>query len=247
MDRVTFATSSGIVWLALAVHFAAGLVSIVAGAIALSVGKGGRLHKQSGVVFTWAMVVLGLTAAGIGTYENRPGQVFGGLLAAYLVFSGMTTVKPLPGIGRRADVALMVLAFGYAVASLYGGVHEWMDPTVQVIGRPRVVPPLVIGTVMLLAAIGDLRAIRAGGLRGSRRLARHLWRMCFGLFVATGSFFLGQMKFIPEPVRIVPLLLVLAFAPILFLFYWMWRVRIRGRLSGIVVAAVQISARPRAR
>ncbi len=86
----------------------------------------------------------------------------------------------------------------------------------------------------VLAAIGDLRAIRLGGLRGSRRLARHLWRMCFGLFIATGSFFLGQMKFIPEPVRIVPLLLVLAFAPILFLFYWMWRVRVRGRLSGIV-------------
>jgi hypothetical protein len=118
-------------------------------------------------------------------------------------------------------------------------VTEWLDPTVTVVGRPRVVPPLVIGTVMLLAAIGDLRAIRAGGLRGSRRLARHLWRMCFGLFVATGSFFLGQMKFIPEAVRIVPLLLVLAFAPILFLFYWMWRVRVRGRLSGIVVGAAQ--------
>jgi hypothetical protein len=239
MDRVTFATSAGIVWLALAVHFAAGLVAIVSGAIALAVAKGGRLHKQSGLVFTWAMVVLGLTAAGIGTYENRPGQVFGGLLAAYLVFTAMTTVKSLPGIGQRVNVALMVLAFCYAVASIYGGVNEWLDPTVQVIGRPRVVPPLVIGTVMLLAAIGDLRAIRAGGLRGSRRLARHLWRMCFGLFVATGSFFLGQMKFIPEPVRIVPLLLVLAFAPILFLFYWMWRVRVRGRLSGIVVGATQ--------
>jgi hypothetical protein len=36
------------------------------------------------------------------------------------------------------------------------------------------------------------------------------------------------MKFIPEPVRIVPVLLVLAFAPILLLFYWMWRVRVRG-------------------
>jgi hypothetical protein len=215
------------------------LVAIVTGTIALAVAKGGRLHKRSGLVFTWAMVVLGLMAAGIGTYENRPGQVFAGLLAAYLVFSAMTTVKPLPGIGQRFNVALMVLAFAYAVASLYGGVHEWLDRTVQVIGRPRVVPPLVIGTVMLLAAIGDLRAIRAGGLRGSRRLARHLWRMCFGLFVATGSFFLGQMKFIPEPVRIVPLLLVLAFAPILFLFYWMWRVRLRGRLTGIVVGAIQ--------
>ena len=239
MDRVTFATSSGIVWLALAVHFAAGLVAIVTGTIALAVAKGGRLHKQSGLVFTWAMVGLGLTAAGIGTYENRPGQVFGGLLAAYLVFSAMTTVKPLPGIGQRFNVALMVLAFAYGVASLYGGVHEWLDPTVQVIGRPRVVPPMVVGTVMLLAAIGDLRAIRAGGLRGTRRLARHLWRMCFGLFVATGSFFLGQMKFVPEPVRLVPLLLVLAFAPILFLVYWMWRVRVRGRLSGIVVGATQ--------
>ena len=239
MDRVTFATSSGIVLLALAVHFAAGLVSIVAGTIALSVAKGGRLHKQIGLVFTWAMVVLGLTAAGIGLYESRPSQVFAGLLAAYMVFTAMTTVKPLAAIGQRVNVGLMVLAFGYGVASLYGGVTEWLDPTVEVIGRPRIVPPLVIGTVMLFAAIGDLRAIRAGGLLGSRRLARHLWRMCFGLFIATGSFFLGQMKFVPEAVRIVPLLLVMAFAPIVFLFYWMWRVRIRGRLSGIILGATQ--------
>lgn len=234
MDRVTFLTSSGIVWLALAVHFAGGLVSIVAGAVALSATKGSRLHKRSGLVFTWAMVVLGLTAAAIGTYEGIPSQVFAGLLAAYLVFTAMTTVKPLPGISRRVNVVLMVLAFAYALASLFGGVTEWIDPTVEVVGRPRVVPPLVIGIVILLAAIGDLRAIRAGGLQGSRRLARHLWRMCFGLFIATGSFFLGQMKFIPQPVRIVPLLLALAFTPVLFLFYWLWRVRVRGRLSGIV-------------
>lgn len=239
MDRVTFATSAGIVWLALAVHFSAGLVSIVAGTIALSAAKGGRLHKQSGLVFTWAMIVLGLFAAGIGVYENRPSQVFAGLVAAYLVFTAMTTVKPLAGIGKPINAVLMVAAFVYAVASLYGGVTEYLDPTIEVVGRPRVVPPLVGGAVILLAAIGDLRAIRAGGLRGSRRLARHLWRMCFALFVATGSFFLGQMKFIPEAVRLVPLLLVLAFTPILFLFYWMWRVRVRGRLSGIVVSSVR--------
>jgi hypothetical protein len=239
MDRATFATSSGAVWLALAVHFAAGLASIAAGTIALSVSKGGRFHKQSGLLFTWAMVILGLTAAGIGTYENRPGQVLGGLLAAYLVFTAMTTVKSLPRIGHRLDVALMVVAFVFAVAMLYEGATEWLDPTVKVAGRPRVVPPLVIGTVMLLAAIGDLRAIRAGGLQGSRRLARHLWRMCFGLFIATGSFFLGQMNFIPQPVRYMPLLLVLAFAPILLLIYWLWRVRLRGRMRGIIVSDTQ--------
>jgi hypothetical protein len=225
MERVTFATSSGIVWFALTVHFAAGLVSIVAGAIALSAAKGGRLHRRSGTVFTWGMIILGLTAAGIGAYEGIPGQVFAGLLAAYLVFSGMTTVKPLPGVGPGVNVGLMLLAFAFAGVLLYGGMREWLDSTVQVVGRPRVGPPLIAGTVILLAATGDLRALRTGGLQGPRRLARHLWRMCFGLFIATGSFFLGQMKFVPEPVRIVPLLLGLGFAPILFLFYWMWRVR----------------------
>ena len=166
MERVTFATSSGLLWVALAIHFAAGLVSIVTGAIALSVAKGGRLHKQSGMVFTGAMVVLGLTAAAVGTYEQNPSQVFSGLIAAYLVLSAMTTVKPLPGIRQRVDVALMVLAFGYDAANRYDGVREWLDSSVKVVGRPRVGPPLIGGTVILLAAIGDLRAIRAGGLRG---------------------------------------------------------------------------------
>jgi hypothetical protein len=235
MDRVTFATSSGAVWLVLAVHFTAGLISILAGTIALSVVKGGWLHKQSGLVFTSAMVVLGLTAAGIGMYENRPGQVLGGFLAAYLVFTAMTTVKTLPRFGQRFNVVLMILAFIVAVAMLYGGTTELLDPTVKVEGRPRAVPPLIGGAVVLLAAIGDLRAILSGGLRGSRRLARHLWRMCLGFFVATGSFFLGQMNFIPESLRNMSLLLAVAFAPIPFLIYWMWRVRVRGRMSGIVL------------
>lgn len=239
MDRVTFVTSSGPVWLALAFHFAAGLVSIVAGTIALSVAKGGKLHRQSGLVFSMAMVILGLTAAGIGAYEGSPGQVFGGLVAAYLVFSAMTTVKPLPRLGQRFDVLLMVLAFAFAAAMLYGAITEWLDPAVKVVGRPRVVPPLVAGIVMLLAGMGDLRSIRARGLQGSQRLARHLWRMCFGLFIATGSFFLGQMSFIPEPLRIMPMLLVLAFAPILFLIYWMWRVRVRGRTIGLTLGNTQ--------
>lgn len=65
-------------------------------------------------------------------------------------------------------------------------------------------------------------------------MARHLWRMCFVLFVATGSFFIGQMKFVPQPIRIAPLLVALGLAPLLVLLYWMWRVRIRGRLNGIV-------------
>jgi len=48
-----------------------------------------------------------------------------------------------------------------------------------------------IGSVMLLAAAGDVRMLVRGGVFGPKRIARHLWRMCFGLFIAAGSFFLG--------------------------------------------------------
>lgn len=235
MDRVTFATSSGLIWVSLAFHFAAGLVGIVAGAVALVATKGGRLHTRGGLVFSGAMLLLGLSASGIGAYEGDGGQVVAGFVATYLVLSGTLAVRAPSRFGRGVEMALMVLAFVAAVTMLTAGVSEAMDPTVRVVGRPRAIPPLVAGTLILLAATGDLRALRAGGLRGSRRLARHLWRMSLGLFVATGSFFLGQMNFIPEPVRIVPVLFVLALAPLPFLFYWLWRVSLRGRVDGLIL------------
>lgn len=231
MDRVTFATASGPALYALGVHFAAGLAAIVAGVIALAAAKGGRLHRRSGLVFTVGMLVLGLSAAGIGAYEGAPGQVVAGIFAAYLVFTAMSTVKELPVSGRWLDGTLMLAAFAIGATMVFGSYTEFVDPTVEVVGRPRVVPPLIGGTILLLAAVGDLRALRAGGLRGTRRLARHVWRMCAGLFIGTGSFFLGQMAFVPAPIRVLPLLLVLAFAPLVFLAYWMWRVRVQGFLG----------------
>ncbi|HEX5755943.1 MAG TPA: hypothetical protein VFY12_06280 [Arenimonas sp.] len=183
MDRVTFATSAGALWLVLALHFSAGLVAIGAGSAALAAAKGGRVHRLSGQAFTWAMVLLGVSAMGIGLYERNAGQVVAGFVAAYLVYSAMTTVRPQAGLGRRGDFVLMLLVFASGVMMLYGGAREWLDPALPVVGRPRVVPPLIGGIVFLVAAMGDWRAHRAGGLRGTDRLARHLWRMCFGFDV----------------------------------------------------------------
>ena len=41
-----------------------------------------------------------------------------------------------------------------------------------------------MGSVCLLAAIGDVRMLLKRGVLGAKRVARHLWRMCFGLFIA---------------------------------------------------------------
>jgi hypothetical protein len=80
------------------------------------------------------------------------------------------------------------------------------------------------GGVALLAIAGDLRVMWIGGLQGAHRIARHLWRMCYSLFIASGSFFLGQAKVIPKPIRIFPVLTVLALLPLVLMLYWLARV-----------------------
>ena len=57
----------------LPIHIAAGGLAIVLGAVALLVKKGGTIHRCSGLVFVYAMFVLGITAAILG-------NVLGGLM-----------------------------------------------------------------------------------------------------------------------------------------------------------------------
>ena len=89
----------------------------------------------------------------------------------------------------------------------------------------------MFGVVGLLAAAGDIRMMRAGGIQAPRRLARHLWRMC----VAAASFFWGPPDRVPEAIRIPALQAVAVLAPIVVMVYWLVRVR-GGRTSHVVRA-----------
>jgi hypothetical protein len=53
------------------------------------------------------------------------------------------------------------------------------------------------GVLALLSAAGDVRMLLPAGVSGRQRLVRHLWRICFGWFIATISFFLGQQQVFP--------------------------------------------------
>jgi hypothetical protein len=62
-----------------------------------------------------------------------------------------------------------------------------------------------------------------GEIAGRQRITRHLWRMCFGLFFATGSFFLGQQQVFRAFLRGSTFLTVLALLPFPVMIYWLIR------------------------
>ena len=95
-------------------------------------------------------------------------------------------------------------------------------------------PFFLFAFVGLVGATGDFRVLRSGALRGTARLARHLWRMTFALFIAAMSFFIGQAKVIPKPIRIPALLAIPVLAVLVTMLYWLWRVRFRRSFRGIV-------------
>jgi uncharacterized membrane protein len=219
----------------LMVHVAAGLLGIVAGFVALYAVKGATVHRTSGRVFVYAMVTMGLLASVVAASEPKLGSVIGGLFSAYLVITALTTVRPPTDLTRRVERSGMLLAFAVGLSDLALGCWAFATPKGTLDGVPAAVI-LTIGMIALFAGVGDLRMIRAGGIRGPRRLARHLWRMCFSLFIAAGSFFLGQAKFFPKPIRIFPVLVIPPLLSLVAMGYWLWRIRVRRKFRGLVVA-----------
>ena len=244
-DRLTLATATGLPFLLLAFHVAMGVTALPAGYVAIAARKGGKWHRRSGVVFVYTMIAMGLAAVGIAVYEGKK-DVAGGALTAYLVFTALTTVKPLPRAGRRMDIALTVLAFVFAQGMFARAFTALGKPGNRIEGVPAGML-FFLATVTLLAGIGDVRMIWAGGIQGTRRLARHLWRMCFGLFIASGSFVaqLTKMTFMPGWMRGLPAILVLSAAPLAVLLYWMWRVRLKRNLRGLMTAKPIEAGMPR--
>lgn len=209
----------------LLVHIVAGGLGLVTGFVALYAAKGARLHRGSGTLFAYAMLTMcaaGLILAavrGVAPAINLPAA----LLTASLVVTGLTTLRPPSAGARRLDAGATVVALGVGVAGLTFGLQALAGGGTRH-GIPAF-PFFLFGGVGMLAVTGDVRRMRSGSLRGAARIARHLWRMCFALFVAALSFFIGQAKVIPEPVRILPLLALPVLAVLATMLYWLWRVR----------------------
>ncbi|MGH9220771.1 MAG: hypothetical protein ACRD1W_15805 [Vicinamibacterales bacterium] len=216
----------------LPIHIAAGGLAIILGAVALSVKKGGIIHRRSGLLFVYAMLVMGVSASILSLLKGRAnGNVLAGVLTAYFVGTALTTVRPVSSWTRRINAAALTIAVVLAAVCVFSGTRMINTPGRDLNGVPFQTAgamSLIVAALLVAAAAGDVRIIRFGLPRGGPRLARHLWRMCFALFIAAGSFFSVRERvatFLPEPLttgpmRVLPIVLLFG-----TMFYWLWRVR----------------------
>lgn len=201
-------------------HIAGGSVAIVSGTMALAFRKGGRAHVLAGNVFFVSMLVM----AGIGalvapfllTAQGNP-KLFdsaAGFFTCYLVVTSWLTVRRKAGTIGRAEVAAFLYASFLAAAIVLVGT-----------GREEPTGYYAMGGIIALAAAFDLKVILNRGISGGPRIARHLWRMCLALFVAVGSFFLGQQRVMPEFMQGSSWLSVPPLAVLAAMLFWLLRLR----------------------
>jgi hypothetical protein len=219
----------------LPVHIVAGGLAIVLGAVALVAGKGGALHRTSGILFVYAMLTMGISASILALRGGVFNPNFlGGFTSAYFVTTALTTVRPVSTWSPRLDRGAAIVALALALVEIWMGIRAFASPHFTINGVPG--PMLFfLAAIALTGAAGDLRVIRLGPLRGSPRLRRHLWRMCFALFIAAGSFFSIRSRvarILPEPFLSVPMRMLPVALVFVAMFYWLWRVRSRVSLRG---------------
>jgi uncharacterized membrane protein len=221
----------------LVLHILAGIVGILSGTAAMAFRKGSPRHALAGKVFVASMLTMAVAAVYLAVIKHQPNNIGGGILTFYLIGTAWLTARRRDGETRIYDWVGLVIPLAIAIGGWMNGLQALHSPTGEKYGVPGGMH-LFMGSVCLLAAAGDVRMLVRGGAGGVQRISRHLWRMCFGLFIATGSFFLGQgSKVFPGFVLRSGVLIIPAVLQLFLLIFWMIRVRFTNAYQRMAMAS----------
>lgn len=204
-------------------HIILGTVGLLSGAAALVFQKGSRLHRAAGNVFFPSMLIMSAIGAYGSLYVPEMISVLVGILTFYLVATAWVTVKRKEGETGLFEFGAAFVGLGVAAGGLIYGLEAANSATGLKDGFPPG-PHFFFGTVALIAAVLDFRTFFRGGVSGVQRIARHLWRMCFALFIAAASLFLGQPQVFPKSVRGTVILYVPVIVVLGLMIFWLFRV-----------------------
>jgi uncharacterized membrane protein len=230
-------------------HICAGSLGLLSGTAAMSFRKGSPRHALAGKVFVVSMLTMAVAAVYLAIVKHQPNNIGGGILTFYLIGTAWLTARRRDGETSRFDWIVLLIPLALGILTWMSGLKVVRSGASSQDGVP-VGMTFFMGSVMLLAGAGDVRMLVRGGVRGATRIARHLWRMCFGLFIAAGSFFLGPSN---RPLRLLSTLgigqhlspalfsttvyLILTVLPLIMLIFWLVRLRFANAYKGSIQLA----------
>jgi len=228
----------------LIVHICAGSLGLLSGTAAMCFRKGSRRHVLAGRIFVASMLTMGVFAVYLAIVRHQPSNIGGGILTVYLIGTAWLTARRRDGETSRLDWIVFLIPLALGILTWMNGISVVRNGESSQDGVP-VGMTFFMGSVMLLAAAGDVRMLVRGGVFGAHRIARHLWRMCFGLFIAAGSFFMGPSnrplrllstvglgKYLSPALFSTSLYLILTILPLILLIFWLVRVRFTNVYNG---------------
>jgi hypothetical protein len=208
----------------LVLHICGGVLGLLSGAVAVSFRKGSRGHGVAGSVFVISMLSLAASGVYLALMKSQPGNVLGGALTFYLVATAWTTARRRDREPGMAEWGALLVALMLVAVTAIWGIEAAKSQTGLKNGYPAGVY-VFLGSVALLSATGDVRMLVRGGISGTQRIARHLWRMCFAWFIASASIFLARPHLFPALVRKTGVLYLLTVLPLILMIFWLIRVR----------------------
>jgi hypothetical protein len=140
----------------LVLHISAGVLAMFAGAAAVSFRKGSPRHGKAGNIFVAAMLCMAAAASWLAYMKHQTNNVFGGILTIYMV----ATARRRDGETGILDRLGCLFALTIGVLSV---IHGFQKATRRVPsdGSPGFMD-VFMGSVILLAGIGDLRMLVRG-------------------------------------------------------------------------------------
>ena len=222
----------GVTVVAFVLHIGGGLIALAAGAVAAFARKGGYVHRKAGTVFVASMLVMATFAAYLAVaVPDQIVNLYISTFAAYLVVTAWMTVRRRErSSGVFEKIAVFVAAclcapFAILSVQLAAGFAPMFKSEIPFKG-PVLIAIYGFTSVLAVATIGDAKVVMAGGISGAPRIARHLWRMCLGLTLATGSAFTnGFARLLPGSYHVPTIFFLPQFLPLGLLIFWIIRVR----------------------
>ena len=200
----------------LAVHIAAGSMSLAAAGAALVTAKGGRWHVLAGRAYAVGMTVVFVTAIPLAILADSIFLFLIAWFSFYLVFAGWRFARNRQRRAHSVDwIAVSAIGvtglamWGYAVVLALNGSSQW-------------VTLVVFGGIALALGLADAKFHRDQP-GGQRRVARHLTNMMAGTIATITAVTVVNVDI--EPVWVLWILPTVVITP---LIVW-WNVRVLRR------------------